>query len=71
MTLHTSTYKWKRVFVVLKNGDKFVDRFMDKKSGYVFFQEQGKIAKSQIKTMTIHRHQPPRNGDSNKANPKK
>lgn len=57
MTLHTSTYKWKRVFVVLKTGDKFVDRFMEKKSGYVFFEEKGKIAKSAIKTMTIFRHQ--------------
>ncbi len=58
MTLHSSTYKNKRVYVVLKDGTSFVDQFIDKKSNYIFFKEQGKHAKSAIRTMTIFRHQP-------------
>ena len=55
MTVHSSTYKGKRVYIVLKNGEKFVDKFVDKKSGYVFTEQKGKIRKADIKTMTIYR----------------
>ena len=57
MTLHSSTYKHKKVYVVLKDGSSFVDRFLDSKSGCIFFSERGKIRKSVIRTMTIFRHQ--------------
>jgi hypothetical protein len=57
VTIHTSTYKGKRVYVVLKTGEKFVDKFVDKKSGYVVLAEKGKIRKASIKTMTIFRNQ--------------
>lgn len=56
MTIHTSTFKGKRVYVALKNGDKFVDKFLDKKSNYVLLDEKGKVNKSDIKTMTIFRN---------------
>jgi hypothetical protein len=56
MTIHTSTFKGKRVYIALKNGDKFVDKFMDKKSGYVVTKDHGKIKKGDIKTMTIFRN---------------
>jgi len=57
MTLHTSTYKGKKVYIVLKNGTKFVDKFVDKKSGYVITEKNGKIKKSTMKTMTIFKNQ--------------
>ncbi|MBT5954599.1 hypothetical protein HOG98_07745 [bacterium] len=58
MTIHTSTYKGKRVYVLLKDGTRIVDKFKDKKSGYVVLEEHGKIQKSKIKTMTIYRNTP-------------
>ena len=58
MTLHSSTYKNKKVYVVLKDGSSFVDRFKDSKSGYIFLEKTGKHAKSNVRTMTIFRHQP-------------
>jgi hypothetical protein len=58
MTLHSSTYKNKRVYVVLKDGRSFIDKFKDNKSGYIFLEKTGKHRKVDIRTMTIFRHQP-------------
>lgn len=58
MTIHTSTYKGKRVYIVTKDGAKFVDKFLDKKSNYVVLETYGKLSKSNIKTMTIFKNQP-------------
>ena len=63
MTLHSSTYKNKKVYVVLKNGDCFVDKFIDNKSGYIFLEKTGKHKKTTIRTMTIFRHQPHHKSD--------
>jgi hypothetical protein len=52
MTLHTSTYKGKRILVILKDGTKIVDKFKDKKSGYVY-TDSHKIPTKSIKAMTI------------------
>ena len=57
MTLHSSTYKNKRVYVVLKDGTSFVDKFKDSKSGFIFLEDAGRIKKSKVRTMTIFRHQ--------------
>ncbi|MFA5880236.1 MAG: hypothetical protein WC860_08745 [Candidatus Margulisiibacteriota bacterium] len=57
MTTHSSTYKGKRVYIVLKDGASFVDKFVDTKSGYVYTQEKGKLRKADIRTMTIYRNQ--------------
>lgn len=57
MTLHSSTYKGKRVYIVFKNGNTLVDKFQDSKSNYIMTKEHGKIKKSDIRTMTIFRHQ--------------
>lgn len=53
MTLHTSTNKGKRILIILKDGRKIIDKFKDKKSGYVITEEYGKIPTNQIKAMTI------------------
>ena len=57
MTLHSSTYKNKRVYVVMKDGTSFVDKFLDSKSGAIFLSERGKLLKKDVRTMTIFRHQ--------------
>ena len=53
MTLHTSTNKGKRILIILKNGDKLIGKFKDKKSGFIITEEHGKISTSIIKAMTI------------------
>lgn len=53
MTLHTSTYKGKRILIILKDGTKLIGKFKDKKSGFVFTEEHGKISTKRIKAMTI------------------
>ena len=57
MTLHSGTYKNKKVYVVMKNGQEFVDRFIDSKSNYIFLDQKGKLNKKSIRTLTIYRHQ--------------
>ncbi len=57
MTTHSSTYKGKRVYIVLKDGTSFVDKFVDSKSGYIHLQEKDKVKKVDIRTMTIYRNQ--------------
>lgn len=56
-TPHTSTYKGKRVFCVLKNGDKFIDKFKDKKGNYVIFDNH-KVVRGDIKVFTIVKGNP-------------
>lgn len=58
MTLHTSTYKGKKILIVLKDGTKLVGRFKDKKSGAVITEEHGRIPTDQIKAMTICKQTP-------------
>ncbi len=55
MTLHTSTYKGKRILIILKDGKKIVDKFKDKKSGWIITEEYGKISTSLVKSMTIYK----------------
>lgn len=57
-TPHTSTWKGKRVYVRLKSGREFVDKFMEKTGNYVIFKEQGKINRGEIAAFSIYR-QPP------------
>ena len=57
MSTHSGTYKGKRVRIKLKNGDVFIDKFVDSKSGYCFFEERGKVAKKDISNFSIHKWQ--------------
>ena len=45
---HTAYWKRTKVLVTLKDGSRFVDRFRDKKSGYMIFEEAGRIPISKI-----------------------
>jgi hypothetical protein len=53
MTLHTSTYKGKRILIILNDGTKLVGKFKEKKSGAVYTEEHGRISTSNMKAMTI------------------
>lgn len=53
MTLHSSTYKGKRILIILKDGRKIIDKFKDKKSGKIITEEHGAIPTSLVKAMTI------------------
>lgn len=57
MSTHSSTYKGKRVRIKLKNGDVFVDKFVDSKGRYIFFEERGKVAKKDIANFSINKWQ--------------
>lgn len=48
-TPHTGYWKRTKLLVTLMDGTKFIDRFQDKKSGYMIFEERGRIPISQIK----------------------
>jgi hypothetical protein len=53
---HNSTYKGKRVYVQLKDGTEFVDKFLDKKGHYCSFEERGKVRRGDIKVFTIYKN---------------
>ncbi len=55
MSTHSSTYKGKRVRIKLKDGNVFVDKFLDSKGRYVIFEERGRVAKKDIKNFTIYK----------------
>lgn len=54
-TPHTSTYQGKTVFIRLKNGNKFEDKFMGKKSRFVILEKNGKVPIVEIKSFSIRK----------------
>lgn len=55
MSTHSSTNKGKRVRIKLKNGDVFVDKFVDTGSGWIEFEERGKVQKKDVKNFAIYK----------------
>jgi len=54
-TPHTSTNKGKRVLVILRDGTKFVDKFMDKKGGFIYFEEHDRVRIDEVRAFTINK----------------
>ncbi|TNE32071.1 MAG: hypothetical protein EP349_02720 [Alphaproteobacteria bacterium] len=50
---HYSTQKNKKVYIQLRDGTEFVDRFLDKKGSWLHLQERGKIP---IKDIAVFTH---------------
>lgn len=46
---HTAVHPGKRVLVVLRNGERFEDRFMGRTDRWVEFQGRGRVQKSEIR----------------------
>ena len=50
---HTGAPRGKRIWVVLKDGTKFIDRFVDRSDKYVIFKDRGWVAKGLIKSFSM------------------
>lgn len=55
MTAHTEFKKGSSVFVQMKDGRSFVDKYESKKANYVFLRRQGKVVASDIRAMSFNR----------------
>jgi len=53
---HTNFTPGKRVYVKLKSGQQFVDRFVEKRARAVFLEQRGKVLNADITSMTIYRN---------------
>lgn len=52
---HTSFMSGTPVFVHLRNGEKFKDRFVEKKARYIFLRQRGKVSIVDLRAVTIAR----------------
>lgn len=52
---HSDFRKRQRVLVIFKSGKKFVDRYMETKSKYIYFEKLGLVKKSHIRQVLIYR----------------
>ena len=52
---HSATFKGKRVLVILHDGTRIEDRFLDRGSTWVLLAAYGKIKKEHMRCMTIWR----------------
>ena len=55
MTIHSTYRKGQKVFVILKDGSSFVDKFVQKKSGTIHFEERGRVPIKDIRAATIYK----------------
>lgn len=55
MSTHTSFPKRTKVNIIMRDGKRFTDRFLDKKSGRVHFEDSGWMKVNTIRSMTIWR----------------
>lgn len=57
MTTHTSARKGKRVILTLTNGNRFIDKFVERVGKGVVLEVHGFIRGREIRAMTIYRGQ--------------
>jgi hypothetical protein len=53
-TPHTSTYKGKRVYVRLKDGERFVAKFIERKGRFIVFDSRT-VSAGEVKAFAIYR----------------
>jgi hypothetical protein len=58
VTLHTSFTRGKRVFVKLRNGTSFIDKFIERGRAHVTLFKYGDVDIADIKSMTIAKVRP-------------
>lgn len=56
-TTHTSARKGKRVIVTLKDGTRFVDKFVERTGKGVVLEKHGLVLGRELRAMTIYRGQ--------------
>lgn len=54
---HLCCKKGKRVVVSLRDGSRFIDKFVERKGRYIFLEESGKIPTSKVRAFSIWRGQ--------------
>lgn len=54
-TSHTSCRKGTTVLITLRSGDKFVDKFADKKAKFVILEEYGRLPICDLRAMSIYK----------------
>lgn len=52
---HTSFRQGQKVFVKLRSGEQFTDKFQERKGRYIHLQERGKIENERLASVTIYR----------------
>lgn len=54
-TPHTSTYKGKTVFIILRDGRQIIDKFVDKKAGTIILERTGRLPVSEVRSFSHRR----------------
>lgn len=52
---HTTARRGKRIHVVMTNGRSFVDKLVDTRSAFFYFEREGRIAKIDVRSFAINR----------------
>lgn len=52
---HTDFRKGQKVMLIMRNGEKLVDRYVEKKSGAVIMRDSGRINLSTVRQIVIYR----------------
>ncbi len=55
MNNHTTAKLGKRIHVILKNGDYFVDKLLGMRSKYYEFENEGRILKDDIRSFSYNK----------------
>lgn len=55
---HTTAHKGKRIHVILKSGRTFIDKLVENKSQHYEFENEGRVAKNDIRSFSIARQNP-------------
>jgi hypothetical protein len=53
--MHTTFRKNKKVFVIMRDGKSFIDRWQGKDGGVAIFQEHGKVKFKHIRSIGIYK----------------
>lgn len=64
MVLHLTFPRGKRVIIHMKDGEIFVDRYIEKKGSRVFLEERGEVPTKLIRSCTYYRNANDREGTS-------
>jgi len=54
---HTAVHKGRRVLVVLRSGELFIDRFIERTGRDIRLEGRGKVAKKDLRVMSLYKQQ--------------
>ena len=55
MIKHSACARGKRVLVILRDGGRLEDRFLERHGGFIWLEEAGKIALEDVRTFSIRK----------------